>query len=120
MKIRTGFVSNSSTTSFLIYGTYFGGALSLTPEGKILLSSITPPGSEEDEEVERDLVDILEELHLSYWSNDYNSVYVGHSWDDVGDDETGAQFKRRVREEIQRYIDVPDEKFGSHSEAWYD
>ena len=52
MKIRTGFVSNSSTTSFLIYGTYFEGALSLTPEGKILLSSITPPGSEEDEEVE--------------------------------------------------------------------
>ena len=98
MKIRTGFVSNSSSSSFLIYGIYLSSA-----------------------EVEKlgGLSKLLKGTDLDFHNPPECDYFVGVSWDAVKDDETGAQFKERVARQIS-------EKFGSeqscdtYSESWYD
>jgi hypothetical protein len=71
MKTRIGFVSNSSTTSFCIYG-----------------DEIPHAKAEDAEELG---------LEVHYDHSWFNSVcYAGLSWYNMKDDETCAQFKERV------------------------
>ena len=102
MKVRVGFVSNSSTSSFLIYGAYLG---------------------ESDDRY--DAVEVAAEdskdVRFVYGQD---TRYLGASWDTVRDDETGAQFKARVVAEVNRILEkcelnVP-EKFDTYHEAWRD
>ena len=109
MKIRNGFVSNSSSSSFLIYGASFS-----TDE---LLEALNI----EDGDAWDAGDNVAKELDMEYqcpYGGDYG-VYIGASWDSVGDDETGAQFKERIEKKLK-------EKFGdkisigTHAESWYD
>lgn len=114
--LKQGFVSNSSTTSFLIYG------ISLTEE-------------EAKEKLNRDNQEIkaciekwgdgeaLETLECmkgvgTYCSEWGEHKYFGVSWESVKDNETGAEFKQRVREILERYLNG-DLGLGTHQEAWY-
>ena len=131
MKIRQGFVSNSSTTSFCIYGASFdGGSTALIEELKKLGESVFAFIPEEkrkelkkmignDEEhwdIEDAIASILSiEGHCGY--EDYN-VYLGDSWKNIKDDETGKQFKERIETQIKKLF--PDAKFGTHEEAFRD
>ncbi len=93
MKVRHGFVSNSSTTSFLIYGAQI------------------PTDKEEEAKL----------LGLSTYSGDCYSddeFFAGLSWDCVGDDETGKQFKERV-EALIKQIDA-EAKCGTIDRAYRD
>jgi len=90
MKIRMGFVSNSSSCSFLIYGAM--------------------------------IEECTDEMETWCYDNDYtcsspydDECYVGKSWDSIGDDETGKQFKEKV-EVALRKLGLDD--FGTHEEAW--
>lgn len=98
-KTRFGFVSNSSSSSFLIYGT-----------------NISNSDLEKIEESGFD-IDRLEDVGLDIHRMDYET-YIGRSWDNIGDDETGRQFKESVQEKIR--VHFPDAKFGTFEEAWYD
>ena len=71
MKIRHGFVSNSSSQSFCIYGIYL------------------------DEEPKGDLDG------LSMECTERDEVCVGRSWASVKDDETGKQFKEDVEKKVK-------------------
>ena len=96
MKIRQGFVSNSSSSSFLIYG-------------------VTVPSNE-------DLYDKCDKLKLVCKSPPYEDgrcMYIGRSWCEVKDDETGAQFKKRVKEELTKFFGKEVE-CGTLENAWYD
>ena len=97
MKIRQGFVSNSSTTSFCIYGACISDM------------------STEDEE----MYEIVEaaglDCHCPEGSSGY---YVGRSWSSVGDDETGKQFKESVQQAIKE-LTGKEEKCRTYKEAWY-
>lgn len=96
MKIRQGFVSNSSTTSFCIYGV------------------------ETNEDVWEDAkeVGLAIESFSDYSEYDYA---VGLPYHMIQDNETGAEFKHRVQTAIRKiFPDVKDEAFGLQADAYYD
>ena len=140
MKIRQGFVSNSSSSSFCIYGICVG-------EQKVK-DALIAKGVSEDE-----LIDSVCE-YLDDWS--YNrkkrdgqltaedikayegrffkpedgfsvncpydwgeEIYIGVEWSSIKDDETGAAFKARIEAKLQELLGK-DISCGTLSEAWRD
>jgi hypothetical protein len=103
MKIRQGFVSNSSTTSFCIYGMKYDG----------------PESNDEDED--ESLYDKLKGTGLEHHRNpNGGSPYVGMSPWNMEDDETMAQFRKRVEKLITKKLGVSNPDCGIIEEAWYD
>lgn len=117
MKKRIGFVSNSSSSSFLIYGVYTSKEDILTYK-ELLEKSLVPSLREYYQE---DPSEYLRHLGL-YCSkgpyDDNNSYYIGCSWDEIKDDETGSQFKKRVEEFIKKVVKNQNIECGTCSEAW--
>jgi len=97
MKIRNGFVSNSSTSSFCIFG--------------IFLSDRNM-----DEDLEKKVEDAG--LEFLYGPSYPDSVYIGRSFSSIKDDETGGQFKDDVREKLKA-LGIPGTA-QLCEEAWYD
>lgn len=79
MKIRNGFVSNSSTSSFLIYGVFVEG-FSYDDCDQIMKNT----------------------NGFSYYCPEgCDGAYIGISWSDITDDETGKQFKERIEKQLR-------------------
>lgn len=111
MKMKSEFVTNSSSASFVVIGT------------SILLTDLQ---TEENEG--QDNFDILDNLtkdtDLEYsfgcygsWESDH--VMVGIGYTKMGDDETLSQFKSRVKEEIKKAFGKNVE-VGHIEDAWED
>lgn len=104
MKIRNGFVSNSSSSSFCIYGAYFEMGDLIERVKKMNL--LTEEQLEEMEESEEwyDIDNFLsEKTELEIYSDYENECFwIGKSWTSVGDDETGRQFKDGIETEIAK------------------
>lgn len=112
MKIRAGFVSNSSSSSFCIYGAYIRDSER---------NAIAEKAGVEHEEL--DLCEVIEEylsknkINCEVHSAPYDSsVYVGRSWDSIKDNETGGDFKKSVEESLK---DIA-KSFSTFEESWYD
>ena len=109
MKIRDGFVSNSSSSSFCLYGAHLD-----RPELIKFLGGHTckeeDPATQEDCKgclVEEDPYTALDELlsgqKLTYvCDSDYGDVYIGRSLTDIKDNETGKQFKESVEHKLEK------------------
>ncbi len=97
MKIRQGFVSNSSTTSFCIYG--YEAA---NQEEKDLLEGLSYSD--------------IEPLRVEYGS--YRERYIGAEWRAIKDNETGAEFKARVQKKIEELLGHPVTCF-TFEDAYY-
>jgi hypothetical protein len=100
----------------MIYGTF----LSEEELRKLLGLDAEDGGS--DEEVD-DLYGLVEDklanTDLEYHNPDgYEGWYIGRSWDSVGDNETGKQFKSSVEKALKKIF---GEKVSceTHSEAYY-
>lgn len=131
MKIRSGFVSNSSSSSFLIYGTIldqselkelFFTQINDDPE---LQTQYTKDLLTEELDDDLDYFEIMERVSSALPPNfviespyDGDTFFIGRSWDSVGDDETGRQFKRSVEDTINALIE--NRQYDTHTEAWYD
>jgi len=122
MKIRNGFVSNSSSSSFCIFGIY-----SETKTYEALKKAVTEEGSaEESEEEEIEDYEIVEKVSekakLSYHSSD-DGYWVGKSWCTIGDDETGRQFRDKIIDSFVNASGLPREQVEAdcttHSEVVY-
>ena len=104
MRIRQGFVSNSSSTSFCV----FGVAIERDSEGHW-----------EDIEAKADDCD-----YLTTYCGDPNdwprTMYVGIEWDRIDDDETGQQFKDRVAALIEQIVPGEGDNCTTHEESYYD
>lgn len=116
MKIRYGFVSNSSSSSFCIYGANISWS---DVEEKMGKNIDTDDEDEFDEYSALD--DMLDgtdlEQHSPYDSGEY---FVGISWSNIRDNETGKEFKARVLKQMQKAgFKVEAKDLGTHEEAWY-
>jgi hypothetical protein len=127
MKVRVGFVSNSSSSSFLIYG------ISMS-ESKIvdMMKEMFPEDvkeyctCDEDSSYRDDIWEICEVLTdklgegFEFHRPDENGdVYVGKSLTRQKDEETGAEFKASVDVAIKK-IFGDESKPDYLAEAWRD
>ena len=116
MKIRNGFVSNSSSSSFCIYGTYVEGYEGYKGLYEIFKNDIEDADDFDDYEL-GELID--EKTNLETHAYDQrDGMYIGKSWSSVKDDQTGKQFKEEVEAELKK-IGIED-KCETREEAWMD
>ena len=121
MKIRFGFVGNSSSSSFCIFG------IQLDYE---LLRKRVPEFS--DIESNWRLIDELEKMlkerkfKCGITTGSVNEMYFGRHWQEIRDNETGKKFKESVIKEISELAkglglkELRDKTPNTIVEAWYD
>lgn len=118
MKIRSGFVSNSSSSSFLIYGIRINSPNVLKDK-----LNFTEEELESINENQYNIIEILYEKDLGgiHYYNAYDGEvhFIGRSWDDIADDETGLEFKESIEKSVKALLGE-DAKCSTHQEAWFD
>lgn len=130
MKIRAGFVSNSSSSSFCVYGAEMDLAKFKKLINKLKINFEIEKGLDlatllENKEEEYDVFNLLDCAEKKFmkllgltvracWEDE--TIYIGRKYDTLKDDETGEQFKNSVKEKlpgvrcsiINQVIGVPD------------
>ena len=96
MKIRNGFVSNSSSSSFCIYGTTIS---------KYEIQELAKAAGQDQYDY---LEYLLENSFCESNYDGYEYYYIGQSLLNLKNDETGGQFKDRTKEELIKLF--PNEK----------
>ena len=113
MKIRQGFVSNSSSSSFCIYGANSDSSEALFDAlKKAAIKNIAEEDPDADEdEYDDDPCGTLETLSLDGMSVHFNyddrTVYIGRELTTIGDNETGQQFKDSVIDNFVKLSGLP-------------
>ena len=138
MKIRQGFVSNSSSSSFCIYG--------VSKEESEIIDALVAKGAPE-EEFEDGVYEYLDTWSYDWHKKEgkltdedkakfegrflhpddgfeYESImgechFIGISWKNINDDETGAEFKARIEAKMTELFGE-DTECSTHEEAWRD
>ena len=117
MKKRNGFVSNSSSCSFLIYG--------IAMDKEDMKQNLKEEFAKEFENIDSawelgDCVASLiekssfEAFNPSEWDD---TIYLGVSWDMVHDEQTGKEFKDSVESELNKIFKEPV-NCSTFSQAW--
>jgi len=102
MKVRTGFVSNSSSSSFVIYGR--------TYKDETLAKALNIDMEDENIDFVEKLYEVLDNSDFSYHcDNEENQWYIGQQILNMNEDETLFNFKKRIEREVT-------EKFGNEKD----
>lgn len=105
MKLRTGFVSNSSSSSFAIFGIEedkdtLAALLNAKQEKKDLPEGVDPEDVEDDID-SWEVREMIEEKGLSCYDDESGNLYVGMDALGMGEDETKRQFKERIASKLK-------------------
>jgi hypothetical protein len=140
MKIRQGFVSNSSSSSFCLYGLSIDESEirdALLARGEVLNEDemeylgeyfYYPYSYENRKKNGEELTEDDKRIEAKFFSKDdgfeYEDVdgymqFIGISWKNIRDDETGAEFKKRVENKLKELFPDKDIQCGTHEHAWY-
>lgn len=116
MKIREGLVSNSSSTSFCIFGTILSEKKKNEFEAK---------HSDKEyiyEIVDEELIPIIKakKLNLELHIPPSEYIYIGRSWKNIKDNQTGKEFKEDVEKEIKELLSEENIELDTYEEAWRD
>lgn len=109
MKTRSGFVSNSSSSSFCIFGARFDDF----PTIPGMPEKFCPEGMDEDEWDEDDSRDdflrtAADAKGIQYWNPwGEGTIYLGVPWSSIGGEETGNQFRARVAGLLAEFLGAP-------------
>lgn len=119
MKIRNGFVSNSSSSSFLIWGT----VVSRSDFEDAYENSKAKTESDDDFDVYEEIIEKNYDLTRTAYDND--EIYCGRCPSQCRDDETMGDFKVRTQKDVEDLLDKhkvghTNLKFGWLEEAWHD
>lgn len=120
MKIRNGFVSNSSSSSFCIYGTTLDYDETITLLKNRFRSNLLLKFTEElnDETFDSDLNNLIDEAGLAeivdninlplYYTYHFSEMmlYLGKELSSMDDDETFGQFKEKIKQELKEKYDI--------------
>lgn len=119
MKCRDGFVSNSSSTSFAIFGAVlpYTEFRSLMNAAGITLENEGDEGYGDYESVTDALATITKGTGLEYHIDEECYVAIGRSYETLNDHETGAEFKiaamKEVRKALGKHVECE-----CHIETW--
>jgi len=113
MKMRNGFVSNSSSTSFCIFGLYIEDT-----EFKELRKLL---GLDKN----CDMYDIGNEFEnrfefSAYYIPDGYGFYVGRELEDIKDNQTMGEFKESIKKTFSDLYGKDCNACSIHSDSWYD
>jgi hypothetical protein len=100
MKFRNGFVSNSSSSSFAI----FGAILDYTEFESLMKAQNIEINDDDPECIYEALSKITEGTKLEYYIDEECNVAVGRSYNTLGDAETGAQFKADATTKVAKAL----------------
>lgn len=103
MKTRTGFVSNSSTTSFALYGYYFSAS------DEVIMEKLSEKFGMNISILEHDLYEVLHVIQSQFQDMkvivDYSNklFYIGKSYhEDMKNTETKQHFMDSIQKKIQK------------------
>ena len=130
MKIRLGFVSNSSSSSFCIYGTCLDMDDLRANMKKQFLSQVFPRQNDEDDdeyeddddydygdepgyEVEEKLEKLMkfDKTLMIRWTGD--EMYIGREYYTIKNGESGAMFRQKVMQSIKQIFNLKTNAFGN-------
>lgn len=136
MKIRQGFVSNSSSSSFCIYGVCkeddeiedilrangvtdeeLGEGVSEYLDDWSFKWSLDDSLSDEEKQKKCDERFAIRGMEIKIPYDGECGTFIGQSWSSIGDDETGAEFKARIEKEMKVFFG-DDVKCCTYKEEW--